>query len=170
MGQKYAILDKVGFPIAFYDTDIYGDNIPTNAIEITEEQWIEFINNQGRRYFDFETKQIKEFNPETMKIIDNKVVFKTEDEILQEKRTVKENQLKSLVGFLLSQTDWVIIKLQSMKEEGWSDNEIQVEVQKYQPILEKRKRIREWNEQTEQAIQNAKTIEELEAIKIEFEG
>ena len=57
-----------------------------------------------------------------------------------------------------------------MKEESWSDNEIQVEVQKYQPILEKRKRIREWNKQTEQAIQNAKTIEELEAIKIEFEG
>lgn len=96
--------------------------------------------------------------------------LKTEQEKLADLKQEKLQQLKTYVAGLLSQTDWVIIKLQSMKEEGWSDNEIQVEVQKYQPILEKRKRIREWNEQTEQAIQNAKTIEELEAIKIEFEG
>jgi hypothetical protein len=96
--------------------------------------------------------------------------LKTQDEKLQELKAQKLSELKTYVASLLSQTDWVIIKLQSMKEEGWSDNEIQVEVQKYQPILEKRKRIREWNKQTKQAIQNAKTIEELEAIKIEFEG
>ena len=96
--------------------------------------------------------------------------LKTQDEKLQELKAQKLSELKTYVASLLAQTDWVIIKLQSMKEESWSDNEIQVEVQKYQPILEKRKRIREWNKQTEQAIQNAKTIEELEAIKIEFEG
>jgi hypothetical protein len=104
-------------------------------------------------------------------VIDNGVLrLKTFEEKLNDLKQEKLNQLKFYVASLLSQTDWVIIKLQSMKEESWSDNEIQVEVQKYQPILEKRKRIREWNEQTEQAIQNAKTIEELEAIKIEFEG
>ena len=104
-------------------------------------------------------------------VIDNGVLrLKTFEEKLNDLKQEKLNQLKFYVASLLSQTDWVIVKLQSMKEEGWSDNEIQVEVQKYQPILEKRKRIREWNEQTKQAIQNAKTIEELEAIKIEFEG
>ena len=109
-------------------------------------------------------------NPEDLIYDGTQIRLKTQDEKLQELKAQKLSELKTYVASLLSQTDWVIIKLQSMKEEGWSVNEIQVEVQKYQPILEKRKRIREWNKQTEQAIQNAKTIEELEAIKIEFEG
>jgi len=164
MGRKYAIFDDLGFPKVFYDSDIHGDKIPEGAIEITEEQWLEFINNQGQRYW--KDGKIEIFDPERMKITEQGIVEKSFDDFKQEKL----QQLKSYVSNLLSQTDWVVIKLQSMKEEGWSNNEIQVEVQKYQPILEKRKRIREWNEQTEQAIQNAKTIEELEAIKIEFEG
>ena len=94
--------------------------------------------------------------------------LKTQDEKLQELKSQKLSELKTYVASLLAQTDWVIIKLQSMKEESWSDNEIQVEVQKYQPILEKRKRIREWNEQTEQAIQNAKTFEDINSIEIKF--
>ena len=93
---------------------------------------------------------------------------KTQDEKLQELKSQKLSELKTYVASLLAQTDWVIIKLQSMKEESWSDNEIQVEVQKYQPILEKRKRIREWNKQTEQAIQNAKTFEDINSIEIKF--
>ena len=40
-----------GFPTAFYDRDLHGDNIPADAIEITDEQWLELINNQGMRRF-----------------------------------------------------------------------------------------------------------------------
>ena len=87
---------------------------------------------------------------------------------IEKLRQKKLRELKTYIASLLSQTDWVIFKLQSMKEESLSDNEIQVEVQKYQPILEKRKRIREWNKQTEQAIQNAKTFEDINSIEIKF--
>lgn len=48
--MKYAILDKNGLPTAFYSDDIH-ENIPADAIEITDEQWLECLNNQGARQF-----------------------------------------------------------------------------------------------------------------------
>jgi hypothetical protein len=100
----------------------------------------------------------------------SQIRLKTQDEKLQELKSQKLSELRMYVAGLLSQTDWVVIKLQSMINEGLTDAEIQAEKQKYQPILDRRKAIRIWNAQMEQAIQNAQTIEELEAIKIEFEG
>jgi len=47
--MKYAVFDENGFPKTFYDKAIHGDNIPAKVIEITDEQWLEFINNQGKR-------------------------------------------------------------------------------------------------------------------------
>ena len=104
-------------------------------------------------------------------IVDNGVLrLKTEQEKLQDLKQRKLQELKQYVANLLSQTDWVIIKLQSLREEDWSDTEIQAEMQKYANILAQRKAIREWNSQMEQTIQNAQSIEELEGIKIEFTG
>jgi hypothetical protein len=48
--MKYAILDTNGLPTAFYSDDIH-ENIPTEAIAITDEQWLECINNPGARQF-----------------------------------------------------------------------------------------------------------------------
>lgn len=48
--MKYVTLDANGLPTAFYSEDIH-ENIPTDAIEITDEQWIECLNNQGARQF-----------------------------------------------------------------------------------------------------------------------
>ena len=62
MGQKYAIFDQSGFPKAFYDDEIH-ENIPLEAISITEEQWLEFINNQGKRKWNFSTNKIEVYTP-----------------------------------------------------------------------------------------------------------
>ncbi|SDJ19129.1 hypothetical protein SAMN05428983_0562 [Agrobacterium fabrum] len=52
---------KDGFPTAFYDRDLHGKNIPPDAIEITDKQWLELINNQGmRRFID---GQVVEYTP-----------------------------------------------------------------------------------------------------------
>jgi hypothetical protein len=48
--MKYTTLDANGLPTAFYSDDIH-KNIPTDAIEITDEQWLECINNSGARQF-----------------------------------------------------------------------------------------------------------------------
>ncbi len=42
---------KDGFPTAFYDRDLSGDSIPPEAVDITDEQWLELINHQGLRRF-----------------------------------------------------------------------------------------------------------------------
>ena len=45
----FATFDDDGFPTGFYSTILFGDEYPDDAIEITNEQWLEFINNSGRR-------------------------------------------------------------------------------------------------------------------------
>ena len=58
--MKKAVFDNYGFPSAFYETDI-NDVIPTEAVEITEDQWVELISNNGQRqYVD---GQIVEYTP-----------------------------------------------------------------------------------------------------------
>jgi len=75
--MKYAIFNEQGFPKAFFSPDIHGERfiedengdlvpnpdckIPEEAIEITDEQWFEFINNQGRRRWNFEKKEVIEY-------------------------------------------------------------------------------------------------------------
>ena len=58
---KFAILDSEGFPTAFYAKEIHGDAIPSEAIEISDEQWQEFINNSGRR--KWLNGQVVEYTP-----------------------------------------------------------------------------------------------------------
>lgn len=49
--MKYATLNIDGTPSGFYDNAIH-KNIPKEAIEITDDQWIECINNSGKRKFE----------------------------------------------------------------------------------------------------------------------
>ncbi|MBA1156939.1 hypothetical protein [Microvirga mediterraneensis] len=49
--SKKAVFDENGLPLGFYDQSIHGDAIPADAIEITNEQWREFIDHQGQRRF-----------------------------------------------------------------------------------------------------------------------
>lgn len=48
--MRYATLNIDGTPNAFYDSDIH-KSIPKEAIKITNNQWLECINNQGCRAF-----------------------------------------------------------------------------------------------------------------------
>lgn len=47
-----AFFSNEGFPRGFYSDEIHGENIPDGAIEITHEQWKEFIDNVGFRIWD----------------------------------------------------------------------------------------------------------------------
>ncbi len=48
--MKYTTLSENGTPRAFYDDAIHA-YIPNGAIEITDDQWLECINNSGKRKF-----------------------------------------------------------------------------------------------------------------------
>ncbi len=47
--MKYAIFTVDGFPSAFFAPEIHGENIPAEAVEISDAQWAEFIDNVGHR-------------------------------------------------------------------------------------------------------------------------
>ncbi|MFK3690426.1 hypothetical protein ACI2J4_09060 [Agrobacterium tumefaciens] len=50
-----ATFNAEGFPTGFYSTLLHGDEFPEDAVEISNEQWLEFINNSGlRRWVDGE--------------------------------------------------------------------------------------------------------------------
>jgi len=85
--MKYAIFDEQGFPKAFYDKAIHGDDIPEEAIEITEEQWLEFINNQGRRRWDFKKKKVVEYVPPSPPL----------DELKQQKLRQLKQELQNFI-------------------------------------------------------------------------
>lgn len=49
MTQHYCTLDESGFVTAFYNDEMHADALPGEAVEITDEQWIELASNPGRR-------------------------------------------------------------------------------------------------------------------------
>lgn len=60
---KFAIFDENGFPTAFYWQDNHTPEVPVGVIEITEEQWLEFVDNSGLRRWD--GSKVVEYTPPT---------------------------------------------------------------------------------------------------------
>ncbi|MFZ8832507.1 MAG: hypothetical protein ACO2OY_10245 [Thermodesulfobacteriaceae bacterium] len=94
--------------------------------------------------------------------------LKTEEEKLAEEKQRKLAELKWYVANLLSQTDYVVIKIAEAQTLGDTEAVEQLK-QKYAIQLQQREAIRQWNEQMKQAIRNAKTLEELRSIFIDFQ-
>lgn len=66
--MKKATFDSNGIPTAFYETSIHSDAIPDDAVDITDKQYQELIDNQGRRKFNGGKVEI--FNPPERKVSD----------------------------------------------------------------------------------------------------
>lgn len=64
--MKYAVIND-GFPQSFYAEDVHGPRddpdtlIPAAAVEITDEQWRELLENQGRR--KWQDGEVVEYEP-----------------------------------------------------------------------------------------------------------
>lgn len=93
--------------------------------------------------------------------------LKTNEEKLQEVKQKKLMELKSYIANLLSNTDYIIIKISDAQVLG-DTAEIEYLKQKYATQLQYREAIRNWNEQMKQSINNAKTIEDINSIEIKF--
>ena len=93
--------------------------------------------------------------------------LKTNTEKLHEVKQKKLMELKSYIANLLSNTDYIIVKISEAQLLG---DTIEVEnlKQKYATQLQERDAIRNWNEQMKQSINNAKTFEDINSIKIKF--
>jgi glutathione synthase/RimK-type ligase-like ATP-grasp enzyme len=93
--------------------------------------------------------------------------LKTETEKLAEEKQKKLEELKQYVATLLSQTDYVVIRIAEAETLGNIETAEQLK-QKYATRLQQRQAIRQWNEQMKQAIRNAETLEELRSIEIRY--
>ena len=47
--SKFAKFDSAGFAVAFYDSSVHGNTIPSDGVEISDEQWLEFLEYCGMR-------------------------------------------------------------------------------------------------------------------------
>jgi len=95
--------------------------------------------------------------------------LRTDAEKLQEVKLRKLSELKSYVAGLLAPTDYIIIKIAEAQAIG-DTNQVNALKQKYSVQLQRREAIRQWNEQTKQAINNAQSLDELNSIVIQFNG
>lgn len=59
--SKLATFDENGFPTAFYWVGVHDDIAPAGAVEITDEQWLELIDNAGLRRWD--GSRVVEYSP-----------------------------------------------------------------------------------------------------------
>ena len=93
--------------------------------------------------------------------------LKTNEEKLQEVKQKKLMELKSYIANLLSNTDYIIVKISEAQLLG-DTVEIENLKQKYATQLQERDAIRNWNEQMKQSINNANTLEDINSIEIKF--
>jgi hypothetical protein len=92
---------------------------------------------------------------------------KTQDEKLQELKSQKLSELKTYIASLLAPTDYVITKIAEAQIQN-DTAEVEALKQKYATQLQRREAIRQWNEQTKQAINNAQSLDALNSIVIQF--
>ena len=93
-------------------------------------------------------------------------MIKVDIEKLKQK---KLEELKNYISSLFAPTDYIVIKIAEAQTIG-DTAQVDSLKQKYSAQLQRREAIRQWNEQTKQAIQNAQTIDELRSIVIQFSG
>jgi hypothetical protein len=93
--------------------------------------------------------------------------LKTEEEKLMEEKQKKLAELKNYVASLLERTDYIVVRIAEAEALGNTETVEQLK-QRYAKQLQQRQTIRQWNEQMKQAIRNAKTLEELRSIFIDF--
>ena len=84
---------------------------------------------------------------------------------LDKVKEIKLQELKNYIAILLSQTDYIITKIEEAK---LLNQDIQPLLEKYAIQLQERQRLRERYEELKQAIQNATTLEELQSIVLEL--
>jgi len=102
-----------------------------------------------------------------IKIENGRIVLRNQDEILQKLKEAKLTELKNYVANLLEPTDYVVVRIAEAEINGDTETAEQLK-QKYAKPLQEREAIRQWNEQTKQAIRNAKTLDELKQIEIRY--
>jgi len=118
---------------------------------------------EGVEYVELEVE-----TPDDVVYDGTQIRVKTEEEKLMEEKQKKLAELKNYVASLFRPTDYVVIRI--AEAQAFGNRRIAKQLrQKYTKQLQQRQAIRQWNEQMKQAIRNAKTLEELRSMFIDFQ-
>jgi hypothetical protein len=119
---------------------------------------------QGVQVIEFDVE-----SPDDVVFDGTQIRLKTDVEKLQEAKQRKLAELKDYVASLLAPTDYIIIKISEAQAIG-DTSQVDSLKQKYSAQLQQREAIRQWNEQTKQAINNAQSLDVLNNVVIQFKG
>ena len=117
---------------------------------------------EGIEYVELEVE-----SPDDVVYENGQIRLKTEAEKLEEEKQRKLVALRNYIASLLERTDYVVVRIAEAEINGDTDTAEQLK-QKYAKQLQEREAIRQWNKQIKQAIQNAKTLDELKQIEIRY--
>ncbi len=119
---------------------------------------------EGVEYVELEVS-----SPDDVVYDNGKIRLKTETEKLAEEKERKLAELRNYVASKLEETDYIIIRIAEadVKRDIAEAERLR---QRYTKQLQEREAIRQWNEQMKQAIRNAKNLEELRSIELNFTG
>lgn len=178
--MKYAIFSEQGLPQAFYSKDIHGNNIPKEAIPITDEQWLEFINNQRQRAWinnqiiDISNKKWDNTNKQWVEITEQEKVNEMKPQVISyydnynRKIIEKHYPLLKLQGFMQLS---ISLQLQ-LNDPNLTDDQKQA----IQNKLNLTNAVNDWINQCtglyytyEQKFEQATTIDEINQYKQEIE-
>ena len=112
---------------------------------------------QGVEPTEFEVE-----SPDDLVLDNGEIRLKTAEEKLSEAKANLLAELKTLTASLLAPTDYVIIKIAEAAGLGQDTTELK---QYYADKLSQRQQIRQFNYETEDAISEATSFEELEQIR-----
>jgi len=113
---------------------------------------------QGVQAIEFEVEDISDVIYDGIQIR-----LKTPEEKLNERKQEKLQQLKQIFSSKIAQTDYILVKIE---EARLLNQDIQPLLEKYATQLQQRQQLRQRYEELKQAIQNATTLEELNAIDL----
>ena len=99
-------------------------------------------------------------------VANGNITQNTEQQVLQNLQKQKLQQLADYVETLLQPTDYIVTKISEAQVAG--DNTLQSLQTQYAKQLQQRSAIRQWNNTTKQAINNATTVDQLNSIVIQF--
>jgi hypothetical protein len=146
--MKYMKIDNTGRPTAFYSKDVH-PVIPPEAIEITDKEWQYALANQGKVAWDSETGGFIEIEPD-----------------IDEVKPARLESLKENYMAICLETDNEVMKYSKRWYAGIDDEsdaaDYEAAVKRYKDATLKYRTLKA-------EIENAKIVEEINAISTEIE-
>jgi hypothetical protein len=168
--MKYVLVNNEGRATAFYDTAVHA-TIPQGAVEITDEQWQDYLSNQNMKRFVngqvvTRQKNIEELKAEKLAYIEQKCLAKAEGGLTWNGKTVPTD--KAAMALLLGAERYLTkFPERTIKRAGLGVLTKDIVAALIDQMEDQQKAAFDVEADLYDEIVDAETIEELEAIDLD---